>query len=60
MKRQGRCFWIEYYPGEILTEVEAGRNRRMLYVYIIFVGTSTGEISPCGAGSRLANTKPYL
>ena len=50
MKRQGRCFPIEYYPGEFLTEVEANRNRKMVYVYIIFVGTIiAGSISPCGA-----------
>jgi len=34
---RSRCFPLEYYPGEILTEVEARRHRKHLIVYSLFL-----------------------
>jgi len=31
---RGRCFPLEYYPGEVLTDAEARRNRKMVYSYL--------------------------
>ena len=39
MKMRSRCFPLEYYPGEILTEVEARRRRKHLIVYSIFLSS---------------------
>ena len=40
MSRKNRGFPLEYYPGEILTEREAGINRKMLS-QIAVLDTST-------------------
>jgi hypothetical protein len=37
MNLRSRCFPLEYYPGEILTEVEARRHRKHLIVYTLFL-----------------------
>jgi len=37
MNLRSRCFPLEYYPGEIFTEVEARRRRKHLIVYTLFL-----------------------
>jgi hypothetical protein len=37
MNMRSRCFPLKYYPGEILPEVEARRNRKHLIVYSLFL-----------------------
>jgi hypothetical protein len=34
MKRKGRGFPLEYYPGEILTDTEARKNRKLFLVCV--------------------------
>lgn len=43
-KGRGKCFPIEYYPGEILTAAEARRNRRLFIKTILKPFTNTKEI----------------
>ena len=38
MKRKGRGFPLEYYPGEILTEKEAAINRKMFLFRVTGMG----------------------
>lgn len=37
MKMRSRCFPLEYYPGEILTEAQAKRNRNYLIILYLFL-----------------------
>ena len=37
MKLRSRCFPLEYYPGEILTEVEARRRRKHLTCFTLLI-----------------------
>jgi hypothetical protein len=34
MKRKNRCFPLEYYLGEILTDIEACKNCKLVIVYV--------------------------
>ena len=34
MKRKGIGFPLEYYPGEILTDTEDRKNRKLIIVYV--------------------------
>ena len=34
MQKKGRGFPLEYYPGEILTDIEARKNRKLVIVYV--------------------------
>ena len=43
MSRKGRGFPLNYYPGEILTEREAGINRKM---FLFRVTGMSGALSP--------------
>ena len=46
MKRKGRGFPLEYYPGEILSEREAGINRKMFLFRVTgMVGALTPNVS---------------
>jgi len=54
MKRRGRCFPIHYYPGEILTEGEAYRNRKLIYFWFLWnYAVITSSVAPCGAAVGL-------
>ena len=37
MKLRSRCFPLEYYPGEVLTEVEARRRRKHITCYTLII-----------------------
>lgn len=37
MKLRSRCFTLEYYPGEVLTEVEARRRRKHITCYTLII-----------------------
>lgn len=37
MKLRSRCFPLEYYPGEVLTEVEARRRQKHITCYTLII-----------------------
>jgi hypothetical protein len=39
MKLKSRCFRLEYYPGEVLTEVEARRRRKHITCYTLIISS---------------------
>ena len=75
MKRKGRGFPLEYYPGEILTDTEARKNRKLVIVYVkkkVIAGvivvyvvakifTGLNKIEDQGQSQTLAvSTKPVI
>lgn len=48
MEKQSRGFPLEYYPGELLTEKQARKNRKMFLLKVFLLGSTTmgGVLAP--------------